>query len=140
MKMRVSAASRLLFQSCLACFLVLSMFACKPVIHSELFGTYIADYDIAKEKLTLNKNGTFIQEVTFKATSKVDVAKGTWVYNFKTGYVSFEEYFILVLDGFKKLNPDYAHPKPGGVSLPADKYFGWVFIGAAEGILYKKVD
>ena len=140
MKICATAVSSLLFQGFLACFLVLSMSACKPEIHSELFGTYIADYDIAKEKLTLNENGTFIQEVTFKSTSKVDVARGTWVYSPKTGYVSFEEYFIMVLDGFRKLNPDYAHPMPGGVSLPADKYFGWVFIGAAEGILYKKVD
>jgi len=116
------------------------MFACKPKSQTELYGTYVADYDVAKEKLTLNKDGTFVQEVMLKATSKVDIAKGTWIYDPKTGYVSFEEKFMLVLDGFRKLNPDYAHPKPGGVSEPVDKYFGRILLGAAEGILYKKVD
>ena len=120
-------------------FLILFVVACKIKEQSELYGTYLADYDVAKEKLTLNKDGSFIQEVTIKATSEVTTAKGFWSYDHKTGYVSFEENFMLVIDGFRKFNPDYAHPKPGGVLEPADKYFGFILIGVNEGILYKKI-
>lgn len=129
-----------LFSVCVVLFLTLFMFACKPKSQYDLYGTYIANYDVAKEKLILNKDGTFIQEVTLKATSKVDVAKGRWTYDPETGYVTFHENFMLVLNGFRELDPDYAHPKPGLVGYPADKYFGYIQLGAAEGILYKKVD
>jgi hypothetical protein len=139
MQMRAGAVSSLLFQGGLIFFLAFFMFACKPKNQAELYGTYIADYDIAKEKLTLNQDGIFIQEVRLKATSKVNIAKGTWSYDPKTGYISFEGGFMLVLNGFRKLNPSYARPKPGGVSWPADKYFGRILLGGAEGVLYKKV-
>jgi hypothetical protein len=138
--MQVNASVRIKgFSLCILVFLTLSIIACKPKHQSELYGTYIANYDVAKEKLTLDKDGAFKQEVTLKATSKVDASKGTWTYDPKTGYVSFNENFMLVLNGFRKLDPDYAHPKPGGVSQPATKYFGRVSLGSSEGILYKKV-
>src|SRR3990170_8166470 len=103
MRVRASAVSSLLFQISTICLLALFMFACKPKSQTELYGTYVADYDVAKEKLTLNKDGTFVQEVTLKATSKVDVAKGTWTYDPKTGYVRFRENFMPVLNGFKEM-------------------------------------
>ena len=120
-------------------FLILSMSSCKSP-KFELPGAYVADYDVAKEKLTLNRDGIYIQEVTLKSNSKVDVSKGTWTYNPNTQYVSFNENFMLVLNGFGKLNPDYAHPKPGGVSQPTTLYFGRMRIGSSEGIVYKKID
>ncbi|HVP37149.1 MAG TPA: hypothetical protein VMT04_09165 [Terriglobales bacterium] len=123
---------------CMVLLVILSMCSCKPG-PSELFGTYIADYDVAKEKLTLYHDGTFRQEVTLKATSEVTVSKGTWTYDPKSGYVSFNENFMVVLNGFGKFDPNYAHPEPG-VSYPVDKYFGCISLGVAEGILYKKVD
>ncbi len=118
-------------------FLILSVVACKLKDQSELYGTYIADYDVAMEKLTLNKNGTFIQEVTLKETLKVDTTKGTWFYESKFGYVVFRDNFMSVLNGFQELNPDYSQ-KLGSASLPADKYFGIVMIGGGGGVLYKK--
>ncbi len=137
--MQVNAHSNLL-SICMALFLTVTMIGCKPKSESELYGTYNADYSVAKEKLTLNKDGTFVQEVMLKAASKIDVQKGTWTYNRESGYVTFHGRFMGVLDGFGKLDPDYAHPKPGLVVQPADKYFGHILIGAAEGILYKKID
>lgn len=105
----------------------------------ELYGTYVADYKVAREKLTLNRDATFKQEVTIKATSKVDVAKGTWSYNPKSGYVTFDGGFMLVLDGFRQFDPNYLNPKPGVVALPAGKVLGHLSIGVDEGILYKKL-
>lgn len=136
--MRANVSS--ILSACIMIFLALSMFSCKPKSQSELYGSYVADYNVAKEKVTLNKDGTFIQEVALKATAKVDIAKGTWSYDPKSGYVSFEQNFMVVLDGFRKLDPNYAHPKPGGVDYPVDKYLGRILLGAAEGVLYKKID
>ena len=97
--------------------------ACKPKSRSELCGTYLADYSIAREEITLNNDGTFIQKVTIKKTSKVDVIQGTWEY-FK-GDVLFNNLMTLTeADG--KFNPDYMHPPKdewdGG--FPAYKIFG----------------
>lgn len=139
MQMRAGAASSLLLQGSLIFFLALFMFACKPKTQAELYGTYIADYDVAKEKIILNKDGTFIQEVTLKTTSKVDIVKGTWSYNPHTGYVTFHENFMAVLNGFRKLNPAYNYSNTSPAFLPADKYAGRILLGVAEGILYKKV-
>ena len=125
---------------CLVLCLVLSVVACKVKNQSEFYSTYLADYNVAKEKLTLNKDGTFVQEVTLKATSKIDIAKGKWSYNAETGYVTFYENFMIVLNGFRKLNPDYTHPKPGFVIIPAAKLFGNIELGTYERVLYKKIE
>jgi hypothetical protein len=124
---------------CLILCLVLNLVACNVKDQSELYGRYLADYEVAKEKLTLNRDATFTQEVVLKASSKVEVATGTWSYNPETGYVSLNGGFIVVLNGLKEVNPDNARRKPGLVVLPADSYFGGIVIGAAKGVLYKKV-
>lgn len=139
MQMRVGVTGRLL-QIGAIFLLAMIIFGCKPKKQAELYGTYIADYDIARERLILNKNGTYVQEVTLKSTSKFDVTKGTWTYDPKSGYVFFKENFMVVLDGFRKLNPNYAKPTSGSVAEPADKHIGSILLGAAEGILYKKID
>jgi len=45
---------------------------------------------------------------------------------------------MLVLDGFRKFNPEYAHPKSGLVLEPAKKCFGRIVLGDAERVQYKK--
>ncbi|HAF15737.1 MAG TPA: hypothetical protein DHU55_06000 [Blastocatellia bacterium] len=116
------------------------MFGCGKVKSAgELYGTYVADYKVAREKVILNPDGTFTQEVTIKATSKVDVAKGRWSYDSKSGYVTFDGGFMVVLDGFHQFDPDYRKPKPGVVSEPAGKVLGHLSFGVAEGIIYKKL-
>ncbi len=93
--------------------LSLSFVDCAPPTQSELYGTYIADYGLAEEKLVLYKDGTFYQEVMPKSNSKTDKATGTWLYRPRvkgdpsSGYISFRENFMFVLDGFgEKLNPE----------------------------------
>lgn len=126
--------------------LTLSFVDCAPPTQSELYGTYIADYGLAKEKLVLYKDGTFYQEVMLKSTSKIDKATGTWLYRPRvkgdpsSGYISFRENFMYVLDNFgEKLNPDYAHPKSGQVVLPVERFFR-ITIGSSEARVYKKID
>jgi hypothetical protein len=140
MQVGVGAKNRVVLYICLGLSFVLFLSACKPSGQSDLFGTYIADYEVAKEKLTLNKDGTFIQEVTLKATSKVDITKGEWSYDSASGYVTFEKNFLIVLNGFGELNHDYTKPSTGAVIEPVEKCFWHISIGTDEGILYKKVD
>jgi len=138
MKMGVSARNRAL-PILVLLFLISSIPSCKAP-KFELPGTYVADYDVAKEKLTLNKDGTYIQEVTLKANSKVDVSRGRWSYDKETQYVTFYDNFMFVINGFQKLNPDYAHRKRGIVTVPAGLYFGRMRIGSSERVSYKKID
>jgi len=62
----------------LSTILILIVFSCKIKEKSDLFGTYLADYGVAKEELILNKDGTFVQKVTIKSTSKVNITNGKW--------------------------------------------------------------
>ena len=135
--MSVNARSRAL-QICMLFFFLLSMASCEP--SKELSGTYVANYDVAKEKLVLNKDGTYTQEVTLNSNSKVDVSRGTWTYSPEDQYVSFANNFMLVINGFGELNPEYAHRKIGIVSLPAHRYFGRMRIGSSTRVVYKKID
>ena len=123
---------------CLFLILCWIVVACKPKGETNLFGTYVADYSVAREKITLNGNWSFVQEVTFKATSKVDITKGKWKYDDKTGYVRFIENYMNVLNGLGQLNLDYSQ-KLTSASLPALTYLGNVIVGSDEGVLYKKI-
>jgi len=126
------------FKLCLSLILTWSLIACQLRGKPDLFGTYMANYNVAREKITLNEDGTFIQEVTLKATSKVDITKGKWIYDDKTGYVWFSENYMQVLNGLGQLNPDYSQ-KLTSAFLPARTYLGYVVVGSEEGVLYKKV-
>jgi hypothetical protein len=111
----------------------------QPKTESDLYGSYEADYDTAKEKLVLNRNGTFVQDVVLKATGKEDTTDGTWSYDSKRGYVTFSENFMCVVDGFGQLDPNYSRPKAGSVDYPAYTHFGRVYIGSSEGVLYRRL-
>lgn len=115
------------------------IFGCSnPMSDADLVGVYYADYKEAKEKLTLDKDHRFIQEVTLKAKGGTDIAKGSWNYDSSNGYITFGDGFMLVLDGFRNLDPNFARPKPGLVSQPVSRLFGEVTIGTNEGIIYTK--
>lgn len=121
----------------LVIFFITSFISCVIKDESNLYGTYVADYDIAKEKLMLNKNGTFIQEVMLKVTSKVDTTKGAWVYDPNTRYVKFTNNYMQVLNGFKQLNPEYSKNLTSA-SFPVNSFWGNIMIEFAEGVFYEK--
>jgi hypothetical protein len=99
---------------------------------------YLADYEQASEKLLLNSDGTYSQEVLVKKSQKLDKAKGTWTYDPKSGYVTFNENFLSVLDGFQQFNPGYAHPEKGLVGMPVENWFGNTSIGVSKGVVYER--
>jgi len=116
------------------------MFGCKPAGQSGIPGKYVADYDLAREEVTLDANGTFTQKVVFKATSKVDTSKGKWSYEPEISYLRFDEHFMLVTDGFRHFRPDYDKPNGGDTLLPNNRRFGSASFGTEEGVLWVKCE
>ena len=106
-----------------------------------LLGTYFVEHEYATEKIILKKEGVFIHEVTAKGSSKTDVAEGQWKYNADSGYLTFDENFMIVVDGFNKFIPDYAKPRSSGiVGKSIDKFFGNISISRGDRKGYKKID
>ena len=106
----------------------------------DLYGTYVADYEVANEQLTINEDGTFLQKVTLKSSQKVDIAKGIWRYDLKEGYLRLDNNFMVVVDGLMEFKPDYLQPQKAIIFKPVGKFFGNIRIGTLEGVLYKKIE
>jgi len=106
----------------------------------NIYGMYVADYEVASEQLTINRDGTFLQKVTLKTNQKVDRAEGKWTYDLEDRYLRLDNNFMVVVDGFMEFNPNYLQPKKGIAALPTGKFLGNIRIGTSEGVLYKKID
>ncbi len=117
------------------------LLGCSPESKEELYGTYIADYEIARERLILYDDGTFFQEITRKDTLRTDTSSGTWSYENVNGEmdIHFHENFIAVLNGFNRLDPNYIE-KPIHCYLEPWKIFGQIRIEFNEGMWYVKVN
>src|SRR5208283_6111263 len=108
------------------CLFGLSLFAVlsgcgKPVIQTDLVGAYVADYSVAKEKLTLLPDGKFAQQVTIKSSSQILATNGTWTFDPADKRVTFHDSFLTVLDGFGQPKKQ---PEPGTAMLPVVRRFG----------------
>lgn len=117
---------------------VVVVVGCKPLSRSELCGHYLADYKFAIEKVVVNCDGSFEQEVTLKSTRVKSVGRGSWTYDSAEGYIVFDGTFFVVQDGAGNFNPQYAVPRPAIVSFPVDRPSGTTRFGVAEGIIYIK--
>jgi len=113
------------------------MNGCSPKATADLYGKYQANYDLAKENLTLNPDGTFVQEVILKSNGKADTTRGLWDY--ENGIVTFRGNFMNVRNEEGTLNSGYAQPSDGLVGLPAESYFGTMYLGVDKDVLYKKM-
>ncbi len=112
----------------------------RPPQQAALYGTYVADYSTAHERLILRDDGTFEQQVTLKQDTQVSVSRGSWAYSPKDGYITFSGEFMPVVDGFMNFNPGYASDKKGVAFLPAEELFGQIqFEGSGEGVVYKRI-
>jgi len=125
----------------LGCLLLLATMVsgCKRIEVSELYGTYVAKHTFGVQKLSLNPNGEYIQEVSIEGASEVVTNRGKWRYNSTNQYVTLEN-ALVVTDGFGKLNKDYRVPFSGSVVTPAGRLSPWsrITIGSCEGTLYVK--
>lgn len=102
-------------------------------------GLYLAECKFATEELVLKGDGTFEQCVALKNTGKINIARGFWTFDTADSYVRFNENFMNVMDGFQKLNPNYAG-SVGDTVLPARWSCGKIQIGVAEGVVYTKTN
>jgi len=123
---------------CLVMILALNVAACKPRDESILIGIYVADNSIVKEQLTLNSDGSFVQNVKLNSKLDSDTTRGRWTYDPRSGYISFDSNYMQVLNGLKKIKKDY-NKNLTSAYLPVDVYFSCVLIGTSENVLYKKV-
>jgi hypothetical protein len=99
------------------------------VQESELYGVYVAEYENGREKLTLEKGGRYLQEVTPKGNDKPVINSGAWKYqllsNDITARVALEN-CLGVNDGFGKIRPDFATNR-GGCSFGVERR--WFVVG-----------
>lgn len=111
----------------------------KAITKGDITGTYIADYALAVEKLVLDGDGTFIQHVTIKVTSKMTAANGKWSDDPATKDITFDGPFMTVLDGLNKFDPDYAVSRPIHYITSVTRGAGGMTIGVSEGdVVYRK--
>jgi len=95
------------------------------VRESELYGVYVAEYENGREKLTLEKDGRYVQEVTPKGSDKPTINSGPWKYHHLSNRVELEDCFG-VNDGFGKIRPDFATNR-GGCSFGVERR--WLIAG-----------
>lgn len=111
-----------------------------PGTANDLTGNYRADYEQAVEQLSLNADGTFVQEVRVKRDDRTFLAYGRWRYDSRNGDVTFSEGYLRVLDGFGKLNPSFPQDTKRLTIVSASTHFGRVRMNPYAGIFFEKAD
>jgi hypothetical protein len=99
------------------------------VPESELAGVYVAEFKNGTEKLTLEKGGKFVQEVTVRGSDKPVVHSGRWKYQLLGNEISARvalEDCLGVGDGFGAIRPDFTTNR-GGCSFPVERR--WFIVG-----------
>ena len=99
------------------------------VQESELYGVYVAEYGNGTEKLTLEKGGRYVQEVTLKGSDKPVINAGIWKYQRLSNEIGARvalEGCLGVNDGFGTIRPDFATNR-GGCSFPVGRR--WFIVG-----------
>jgi hypothetical protein len=96
---------------------------------SELYGAWVAAYENGSQTLTLEKDGTFVQEVRLKGSESPVVNSGTWQHRSPSNQLAEVvdlENCLGVNDGFGRIRADFA-TRRGGCRYPIERRF--VFAG-----------
>lgn len=111
---------------------VIMMMGCSVSVPTDkVNGTYKASYPFGSETISLNSNGTFIQEIAINNQAPVTV-NGRWDYDAKEGRVNLEG-FVSIVDRSGGLRSDWRTVKPGLASLDVEMHwFRIVMASAAE--------
>ena len=99
----------------------------------ELYGAYVATYENGSEKLTLEKGGTFVQEIRLKGSDSAIMNSGTWQVrrpNNRPDLVELKN-CLAVSDGFGRIRTDFA-TRRGACSYPVERRF---LVGGQLGLL-----
>lgn len=120
---------------------LLLLTACTPVKEQDLYGTYLAKYPFGSEKLTLNSNGIYKQEVTITGNSETLEHEGRWRFAAEDNYVELEN-GLAVQNAFGELSKDYSVPFDGLMLRKIRRSFptGRIKLqGATEDVYYTKI-
>jgi hypothetical protein len=91
---------------------------------AELYGEYVATYENGTESLTLQRDGTFVQEIRLNGSDGVVSNSGTWQVSRPSNrpdLVDLKNCFG-VGDGFGRIRADFASRR-GGCSLTVERRF-----------------
>jgi hypothetical protein len=99
----------------------------------NVHGTYVATYPFGTDTITLNSDGTLVQQVVIAGDPPPESARGHWSFDPSNGYVTFDVY-LQVDNGFGKLNGTWRTPHHGSAaSLPVEKsLFGMTMGSGAQ--------
>lgn len=123
--------------------LVLLLAACTSVKEQDLYGIYIANYPFGTEKLTLNANGRYKQEVTIKGEPKTLEHQGLWHFAAADNYVELEN-GLAVQAAFGGLSKDYNVPFDGLVLRKIGRSFPMrhieLIVSEDEDVYFMKIE
>ena len=116
---------------------VIVLFGCSiSVPASKVNGTYKASYQFGSETISLNPNGSFVQEIAIKNEAPVTVS-GKWEYDANGGRVNLEG-FVSAVDGFGHLRSDWRAVKPGVASFDIEIHWFRIVMASAAAHPYVK--
>src|SRR5437773_2532917 len=89
----------------------------KPISNSDLPGTYVADFGFATDTLTLKEDGQLVQTIKIKADGKVATKTSTWRFRPEDRALVVVSNYMLVVDGFSKMIPDFDRANTNSVLI-----------------------
>lgn len=102
----------------------------------EVYGVYVARYPFGTDSITLNADGTFVQQAHISNSPPV-VVHGKWSYGLKDSRVNL--YGLMVItDGFGRLRPGWRSIAAGLVSFDIEKHWFRIEMASASQYPYIK--
>ena len=102
----------------------------------EVYGLYVASYPFGTEMITLNQDGTFVQEVKLGNKESATV-RGTWTFEPNESRVNLYG-AMIVTDRFDHLRTDWHAVTKGIVSWDVERRWFKVLMGSASTYPYVK--
>ena len=123
---------------CLVAFLIaVALIGCSiNVATKRVYGTYMASYPFGVETITLNRDGSFVQQVAMKNQPPV-LVHGTWDFDSQGSRVNLYG-SMVVADGFGHLRSDWQTASSGIVSLDVEMHWFRIVMASAETYPYVK--
>lgn len=90
----------------------------RPLSAENVVGTYVASWPFGTDTITLNIDGTFVQQVEVNNEPRRGTIKGSWTLTDR--YVRLDTY-LAIADGFGKFNSKWRDPSKA--TLPIDTLF-----------------
>jgi hypothetical protein len=110
--------------------LAMMLVGCSMTVSSEKVPeTYLASYPFGSETLTLNRDGSFFQQVKINAQPTA-TARGSWVFDPKESRIDLCG-LMVVVDGFDDLKSNWKTVAPGVASFGVERHWFHVLMGSA---------